>query len=355
MPPDPSSMLPSSYRGPGLVDLQVNGYAGFDFQSDPAGWTLEDMQALDEALDRRGVAMVLPTFITDGSEALIARARKYAALIERDPRLEARFPLLHIEGPFISPADGPRGAHPRRFCRTPAEEPELLAQLREVSGDRIGILTLAPELTGALDLIEEAAAAGICVGLGHTQASAGVLGEAVGAGAVMSTHLGNGSHQMLPRLDNYVQVQLADDRLAASFIADGQHMPFYTLKNFIRAKTPERAVLVTDAIVAAELGPGRYRSGHAEIVVTPELRASKPGEPNLAGSALTMDRAVVNATLHGGVSFEEAWAMASVRPADLLGLEMPPSITVSKISKDGFIKASDDGEHPSGEPRTPQP
>lgn len=338
MPPDSSSVLPPSYSGSGLVDLQVNGYAGFDFHSDPAGWTLKALQALSRTLDRRGVAVALPTLITDAGEALLARARTYRKYVERDRRLLARFPLLHIEGPFISPEDGPRGAHPQRFCRTPEEAPDLLAQLREASGDRIGILTLAPELPGALGLIEEATEAGICVGLGHTQASAGALTEAVDAGAVMSTHLGNGSHQTLPRLDNYVQVQLAEDRLWASFIADGQHMPFYTLKNFIRAKTPRRSVLVTDAILAAELGPGRYRSGHAEIEVTRELRVSKPGEPNLAGSALTMDRAVVNAALHGGVDFETAWAMASVQPADLLGLQTPDPVTVTDITEDGFTR-----------------
>lgn len=192
----------------------------------------------------------------------------------------------------------------------------------------LGLLTLAPELLGALPLIESARTEGICVALGHTEAAPETIRQAVDQGAQLSTHLGNGSHQMLPRLDNYVQVQLAEDRLAASFIADGHHVPFYTLKNFIRAKTPARSILVTDAIAAAEQGPGRYSLGNDEVVVTPDGRVSKPGEPNLAGSALTLDRAVINVARHCDVRFSTAWDMASRQPADLLGITNLPQISV---------------------------
>ena len=176
---------------------------------------------------------------------------------------------------------------------------------------------------------------GICVALGHTRARPETIGEATEAGATLSTHLGNGSHLELPRLDNYVQAQLADDRLAASFIADGHHLPFYTLKNFLRAKTLRRSILVTDAIVAADVGPGRYTFGGEEIVVSPELRVHKPGQQNLAGSALTLDRAVLNVALRCDVPFNEACAMASTRPAELIGLSAPPDISV-RISAEGF-------------------
>jgi N-acetylglucosamine-6-phosphate deacetylase len=151
----------------------------------------------------------------------------------------------------------------------------------------------------------------------------------------MSTHLGNGSHQMLPRLDNYVQRQLADDRLFAGFIADGHHMPFCTLKNFIRAKTPARSILVTDAIAAAEMGPGKFQLGGGIVEVTPEGRCFRPGQPNLAGSALSLDRAVVNAALHCDVSFEQAWAMASTTPAKLMGLPAPRGVSV-RVTAGGF-------------------
>lgn len=320
--------IPSHYTGPGLIDLQLNGYAGFDFNARPEEWTLEDFQKVRKALNRRGVLAALPTFITDDIERMAARARRYVHFLDQAPELAETFPGLHIEGPFISPEDGPRGAHPGSYCRTPAEHPDFLDRLQEASKNRVRILTLAPELDGALELIEAATRAGISVAIGHTQANANIIRQAVSAGAVMSTHLGNGSHQMLPRLDNYVQQQLAEDRLHASFIADGHHIPFATLKNFIRAKTVERSVLVTDAIAAAEVGPGRYRLGGDEVVVQNDLYVSKPGEPNLAGSALTLDKAVLHVASHCNVTFEEAWQMASVHPAALIGLKPLPEVTV---------------------------
>ena len=332
--------LPEKHSGPGLVDLQLNGYAGFDFNSAPQAWTAEAFHAVAEALARRGVVAALPTLITASSDGLTARARAYAAIVERAPELETVFPRLHVEGPFISSEDGPRGAHPAAHCRTPRSVPDLLERLQEASGDRIGILTLAPELPGALELIATATEQGICVAIGHTQASPEVIREAVQAGARMSTHLGNGSHQVMPRLANYVQAQLAEDGLFASFIADGHHLPWYTLKNFIRAKRPERCVLVTDAISGADAPPGRYPLGEEEVVVSADLRVQKPGALNLAGSALTLDRAVVNVATWCGVAFSEAWEMASSRAAGIAGLDPPRWVSV-KVSTEGFEASAD--------------
>ena len=328
---------PQSHTGPGLVDLQVNGYAGFDFNGDPAGWTDAAWHGVRRALRRRGVVAVLPTFISAAPDALLARARRYAGLLARDRELAAAFPRLHIEGPFVSPDEGPRGAHALRHCLTPAARPDLIDRIAEASDGRVGIVTLAPELPGALELIERSAAAGVCVALGHTQASPTEIDAAVSAGARLSTHLGNASHQTLPRLDNYIQAQLADDRLWAGFIGDGHHMPFWTLKNFIRAKTVERSALVTDAIMAAELGPGRYLVGEQIVEVTPEGRASQPGQPNLSGSVLTLDVAVMNVARHCAVTFQQAWAMASVNPATIVGLPAPETVTVT-ITEKGFAR-----------------
>ena len=154
----------------------------------------------------------------------------------------------------------------------------------------------------------------------------------------MSTHLGNGSHLMLPRLDNYVQRQLAEDSLYASFIADGHHMPLTTLKNFIRAKTPGLSILVTDAMAAAEIGEGEYRMGGELVMVSKDGMVAKPGATCLAGSVLTLDRAVINVTLHCGVMFSQAWAMASSNPAQIAGLPEPLQVTV-KIAEAGFSAA----------------
>jgi N-acetylglucosamine-6-phosphate deacetylase len=330
-----STGLPSRHAGPGLFDLQLNGYAGFDFNSSPERWTVEEFERVRAALARRGIAGALPTLITAYADSMVARAARYGEIIARSTALQSAFPRLHIEGPFISSEDGPRGAHPRRYCATPRALPDFLDRMREASGDRIGILTLAPELPGALGLIREATEAGIRVSIGHTEASAAIIAEAVDAGACMSTHLGNGSHQLLPRLDNYVQAQLAEDRLTASFIADGHHIPWYTLKNFLRAKTLARSILVSDGIAAADIGPGIFQLGDERVEVTRDLRVQVPGQPNLAGSALTLDRAVINVASHCGVSFEDAWEMASTRATAFLGLAPRPTVDVH-VSEEGF-------------------
>jgi len=330
------SDLPRTYTGPGLVDMQVNGYAGLDFNGDPAAWSAERFSEVAGAMARRGVVAAAVTLITDDSQAMIARAERYRRIVESDARLAASFPLLHLEGPFISPVEGPRGAHPKEYCRLPAAMPDLIDRLQDASGGRVGVVTLAPELPGAIELVARLAEAGVCVGIGHTQAGREAIDEAVAAGAKLSTHLGNGSHQDLPRLDNYVQAQLADDRLLASFIADGHHMPFGTLKNFIRAKTPARSILVTDAISAAEMPPGAYQLSGERVLVEPDGRCAVPGKAHLAGSTLTLDRAVMNVARHCGVGFQEAWRMASGHPAGLLGLT-PPEVTV-EITERGFVR-----------------
>jgi len=330
-------MLPEKYTGPGLLDLQLNGYAGLNFNGEPAEWTAAGFHRIAKALSRRGVMASLPTLITDAPEMMLRRAERYAKLLDNDVELASAFPRLHIEGPFISPETGPRGAHPRQHCLVPEQAPDLLDRLREASGERIGILTIAPELDGAIDLIRRADETGIAVAIGHTQASADLIARAVEAGARLSTHLGNGSHQMLPRLDNYVFRQLAEDRLHASFIADGHHMPFPTLKCLLRAKTPARSILITDAIAATGMAPGRYKLVGREVEVRSDGRVCHLGQPNLAGSVLTLDKAIINVCLHCGVKFTEAWKMASVNPARLLGIDPPENITV-QVTSDGFSR-----------------
>ena len=327
--------IPEDHTGPGLVDIQVNGYAGLDFNGDPDRWTAEAWRDAAERMRNRGVVTALPTLVTDDPDRMVDRARRYAELVEEDGRLGEHYPRLHVEGPFVSPEDGPRGAHPREHCTTPTEYPELLEDLHRVSGKRLALFTLAPELDGAMEVIERCAELRICPAIGHTGAARETLERAVRTGARLSSHLGNGSHQKLPRLDNYVQTQLADDRLMASFIGDGHHMPFSTLQNFLRAKTPARSILITDAIPAAELGAGRYRFGGQQVEVNEQGRAAPPGAPHLAGSTLTMDRAVLNVARHCHIPWQEAWAMASTHPADLLELSPPEEVTV-RVKEDRF-------------------
>ncbi len=329
------NILPTTYTGPGLVDLQVNGYAGIDFNGADDVFNPKTFHMIREKMEKRGVLLSLPTFITASQERLEANCRAYANLVTNDAKLAEAFPKLHIEGPFISSVEGPRGAHPIEHACDPATAPDLMKRLQEASGNRLGIVTLAPELPGALDLIAWCRENDIVVSAGHTNATAAEIRAAVEAGLVMSTHLGNGSHQMLPRMDNYIQAQLSEDGLYASFIADGHHVPFFALKNFIRAKGFDRTVLVSDAIMAADCGPGRYVLGDFEVEVSEAFRCTKVGHAGLAGSALTMDMGVIYTALHTDADFEEAWAMASTRPAKLVGLDLPVEVTVN-VSEDGF-------------------
>lgn len=332
------NILPATYTGPGLVDLQVNGYAGIDFNASDEVFNPETFHMIREKMAARGVLVSLPTYITASPERLEANCRAYAKLVEGDTALAAAFPKLHIEGPFISSVEGPRGAHPLEHACAPSDLPDLMKRLQEASGDRLGIVTLAPELPGALELIKWCAENDIVASAGHTDATAADICAGVEAGLKMSTHLGNGSHQMLPRMDNYIQAQLSEDGLYASFIADGHHVPFFALKNFIRAKGFEKTVLVSDAINAADCGPGLYQLGDFEVEVSEELRCTKVGHAGLAGSALTMDMGVVYTALNTDAGFDEAWRMASTRPAALVGLDAPPEITV-EVSEAGFRRA----------------
>lgn len=321
-------------RGPALVDLQVNGYAGVNFNAPPDALTAEGMHQAVTALRRRGVAAILPTLVTDAPRTMLARAAKIAAFCQVDATLAAAFPGLHIEGPFISPDDGPRGAHRKACTTSPIDQPRFLDDLQEATGGRVKLLTLAPEVPGAVEFIARAAAQGVVVALGHTAAEPADLAAAVRAGAKMSTHLGNGSHSVLPRLANYVQWQLAEDALAASFIADGIHMPLYTLKNYLRAKGVERSILVTDATLA-DSAPGRYQQGALDLELDEAGRVTLANSDTLAGSALTLDRAVLNVHRHCDVSLEAAWAMASRRPAELIGLKTLPCIE-AELGENGF-------------------
>lgn len=159
--------------------------------------------------------------------------------------------------------------------------------------------------------------------IGHTAASATQIADAVKAGAKLSTHLGNGCHATLPRHDNYIWEQLANDALTASLIADGHHLPPAVLKSLIRGKTPKRVILTCDAGTFAGSPPGRYSDWGTEVEVLPGGKIVVPGTPFLAGSGVFTDACVSGAIRHGGVCLMEAIQMASVRPRALLGLHAP--------------------------------
>jgi N-acetylglucosamine-6-phosphate deacetylase len=301
----------------GLFDLQVNGYAGIDFND--AGLTADALDHALEAMLAAGVTQCLPTLITATEPDLAARLAALDAAIAGSRLGPAMVPGLHLEGPFLNPEPGFRGCHPAGAM----VPPDIGMTERLMSGLRcpVRLITLAAELPGAEGFIAWATARGILVSIGHSDAGAAVVGRAAAAGARMSTHLGNGLPPTLPKLDNPIMAQLAEDRLHASFIADGIHVPVPALTAMIRAKGPGRAVLVTDAVAAAGAAPGRYRFAGMTILGGADGSARTEAGA-LAGSALTLDRAVRNVVAWGIADAAGAVAMAGGTPARLLGL--PP-------------------------------
>ncbi len=303
---------------PAFFDVQVNGFAGVDFNSQ--GLSSDAIRHAIRKLHAKGVALFCPTVITHSFEHLAA----CLGAIDRacqEPAVASCIPAIHLEGPWISREDGPRGAHPLEHARN-ANWEEFL-RLQDSAGGRIGMVTLAPEVPGALGVIEKLVGAGIVVAIGHTAASPETIRWAVQAGARMCTHLGNGSHLQMPRHHNYVWEQLAADDLCASFIVDGHHLPPSVVKCMVRAKGVQRSVLTSDAISAAGMPPGRYRLGAVDIVVQPNYRAERAdgaGSGILAGSAIDLLCGVENVIRFAGVSLSEAIAMASANPARLMGL-----------------------------------
>ena len=295
---------------PGFVDLQINGFAGVDF-GDPVLTSERVLQAV-AAIEKTGVTRFLPTLITSSFETWSACAR---TLVRTEhPAIVG----IHMEGPYISPEDGPRGAHPRAFVRN--ADVDDFRRRQDAAQGRIRLVTVAPEAPGVLPVIGHAVGSGVRVAIGHTGATPSQIADAVSAGATLSTHLGNGCAQALPRHPNVIWEQLAEDRLFASFIVDGHHLPPATVKSMIRAKTPARSILVTDAIAAAGMPPGRYTLGGQEVELSVAGRVAAPGAPNLAGSALRLDAAIGHTVRFTGLALEEVVPMASTRPAEYVGI-----------------------------------
>jgi N-acetylglucosamine-6-phosphate deacetylase len=302
---------------PGFFDLQVNGFGGIDFNApDLAG------DGVTEALDRMrdtGVTRCLPTLVTSSFGHFTASARVLANLPH------AAIAGIHMEGPYISPDEGARGAHPREHVAKASVDD--FRRRQDAAVGRIRLVTLAPEVPGALLLIEHLVETGVRVAIGHTIAAPEQIGDAIRAGASLATHLGNGCPQMLPRHPNVIWELLAADAVFASLIVDGHHLPPATVKAMIRAKDPSRTILVTDAVAAAASGPGRYTVGDVACERGEDGRVSLPGTPYLAGSSLTLDRAIVNTVRFTGQSIDAVGPMASTIPATYMGMTTVGTVT----------------------------
>ena len=220
---------------------------------------------------------------------------------------------FHVEGPFISPEDGPRGAHPQRWVRPP--DLAEFHRLQQAAEDGIRLITVSPEWPDSAAFIEQVVSEGVVVSIGHTKATTEQIEAATSAGATLSTHLGNGAHAVLARHPNYIWDQLAEDRLAASFIVDGIHLAPAFLKTALRAKGIERSVLITDAVMPAGCAPGPYKLGEVDVELHPDGSVRLKGGTRLAGSALTMDRALSKLLQMTAMPLRDAITMATRNPA----------------------------------------
>ncbi|MBQ0819838.1 amidohydrolase family protein [Microvirga sp. HBU67558] len=304
------------YIAPGLIDLQVNGFAGLDLND--GHLTPERVRALADHMLAVGVTTFLPTLITAPEADLIHALTVIAEARRRFPIVARMVPFVHVEGPSISALDGPRGAHPAAHVRAPS-----LAEFERwqaASSNLVGLVTLAPELPGAITYISALVQRGVHVALGHTAASPEEIHEAAAAGASLSTHLGNGAAATLPRHPNFLWSQLADDRLTATFIADGHHLPADTFKAMVRAKGLEKAILVSDAVALAGMPPGLYEQPVGGTVeVKADGRVGVAGTPYLAGAGLPLCANVAIAAYMAGLALSESLRLATENPGRIIG------------------------------------
>ncbi len=300
---------------PGFLDLQVNGFAGIDFNS--PGLTAESLDHALETMLRTGVTGCLPTLITAPLDELEERFRALVAAAAGSRYAKSMVVGYHLEGPFLSPLESYCGCHPAE-CMRPAD-PDAFDRLQAAADGWIRLVTVAPEVAGAPALIDHLRGQGVAVALGHTAADAAAVADAVSRGARLSTHLGNGTPNMLHKHDNVIAHQLGDDRLMASFIADGYHLQPAVLKCYLRAKGVSRSILVTDAVAAAAAPPGDYRLGRVPVHRGEEPVVTTPGTSGLAGSALTLDWAARNILAWTEFGFDQVFTMARVNPDRLLG------------------------------------
>ncbi len=330
----PNPTAPSDlFLAAGFVDLQVNGFAGIDFNNPSVSF--RQIDSAIQTILATGVTSFLPTVITNSPAQMVESLRNlHRALQElRSGHAIAGF---HIEGPHIGAEDGPRGAHPAHWVRPP--DPGELEVWQEVTEGRIRLVTLSPHWPEAPNYIKLATRSGVAIAIGHTGATADQLAAAVDAGATLSTHLGNAAHALLRRHPNYLWDQLAEDRLSASFIVDGIHLGAAFLRVALRAKGKNKAILVTDAAAPAGTAPGHYRLGELDVELTSDDRVVLEGSTKLAGSSLRMNRAISNVVRIGGVTLQHALQMATVNPAGIIGLESglhrgaPADIVVFKIA-----------------------
>ena len=316
------------YIAPGLIDNQVNGFAGVSFCFGGSELNKEGILKATRELWKKGVTTYLPTLTTNSKEVLL---RNFALLAssKNEEALHGSIAGYHLEGPYISPEDGYRGAHPLKYVHKP--DWKEFMEIYEASGRNILTITVAPELEGAMEFIRKCTAMGITVAIGHHNAPKAVIDEAVLNGAKIATHLGNGCANMINRHNNPLWPQLANKQLMASIICDGFHLRDEEIIVFYKVKGPEKTIITSDVTGFAGLPPGNYKNEEGETIeLTKEGMLRYPAQNVLYGSASPISRGVTHIMKVTGCSLGEAVQMASTNPAKLYGLTDRGSIEPGK-------------------------
>jgi N-acetylglucosamine-6-phosphate deacetylase len=313
---------------PGFIDNQVNGFAGVSFTFGGGELCAEGVKKATRELWKTGVTTYIPTLTTNDHELLLKNFKLLGEVID-DPELLGSIPGFHLEGPYISPVDGYRGAHPLRFVRKP--DWYEFTEFNMAAGNRIIQVTIAPETEGAMDFISKCRDNGIVVGLGHHNADAATVFEAIDRGARIATHLGNGCANMINRHLNPLWPQLADNRLMISIIGDGFHLNPEEIRVFYKVKGPDKTIITSDVTSYAALPPGKFVNVEGDTLeLTPEGMIRYPAQNVLAGSASPLKKGIANVMNVTGCTLEEAVNMASENPASLYGFNDRGSLEPGK-------------------------
>ncbi len=311
------------FVSPGFVDIQLNGFSGVNFSS--PGLKAEEAIGLLPFLRKTGTTTFCPTLITNSQDRLLNNLEILERARQIDPDFASAVPCYHLEGPYISPM-GSRGAHDPTLMREP--DWDEFTRLQAKANGRIGIITLAPEIPGALEFISKAAASHVVVAIGHTDASPEQIHRAVDAGASLSTHWGNGCPEYIHRHNNALWAQLAIDRLSVSLICDGFHLPPDVVKVVTGVKGIDKCILTTDATHVANLPPGRYSIVGTEIELLPSGQVITVDGRCMAGSSVAMNRIVTVFMEFAKVPLSDAIRAAAENPARLIRRQ-----TCSRVAK----------------------
>ena len=314
----------------GFIDIQLNGFKGINFSS--PGLTLDQVRMATRELVKAGTVAYCPTVVTSSRDDYKHSLPILAAAM-RNKELKSHLLGIHMEGPFISPIEGARGAHPLQHIIKP--DVDTFKRFQEWAEGNVVLLTLAPEVEGALALIRYASESGTVVSMGHHLAEDTTLKEAVNAGARVCTHLGNGLPNMINRHQNPLWWQLACDDLTGIFITGGHHLPADFIKVALRAKTVKRFVVVSDAAHLAGLPTGVYDFNGHVAVLAPNGRIAFKDTPYLAGSSATMLQCMNYLASLNLLSEADLWKVGYANPLHLLGrhLSRQPADTPSVVFK----------------------